>query len=438
MKKIWASLFVLGLASIIVGTASLCSASSPPNLQSPEDNKLVTIDSLVFSWTAAVPPPGDTVNFYWVQAKYSYGIWGDIGTDSGVLWDTTYTLSKHDLDQFVYVEHLDVIQWQVGVFYVGAMFPEYSEIRSFNVLKTPVAWIDNSSWEAYTYDNLDAVDYQTYLDLCDYGSPNTGYWEPFNSSYITNTIPITLSSSPSLSWTDWSVDEQQTPVHFADRYRIQLCLSSTFDSLIVDVTTNEITYTTSELSPGAYYWRVRSETNDSLVTDWNSPRKFIVASSDASTAPQNLEATPGNGQVSLSWSAPASNGGSAITNYKIYRGTTSGEETLLTTVDNTLTYTDASVTNGLKYYYQVSAVNADGEGPKSNEVNATPTGGATTVPGPVNNLETSEGDGRITLHWEAPTTGGDPDFMLVYRSTTDSRPSQATRLDKEHLRPPGR
>src|SRR5205807_324550 len=35
-------------------------------------------------------------------------------------------------------------------------------------------------------------------------------------------------------------------------------------------------------------------------------------------------------------------------------------------------YTDTAVTNGVTYYYQVSAVNAAGEGPRSNEASATP------------------------------------------------------------------
>lgn len=36
-------------------------------------------------------------------------------------------------------------------------------------------------------------------------------------------------------------------------------------------------------------------------------------------APTALNATPGNNQVSLSWTAPASDGGSAITDYTVRR-----------------------------------------------------------------------------------------------------------------------
>jgi hypothetical protein len=75
------------------------------------------------------------------------------------------------------------------------------------------------------------------------------------------------------------------------------------------------------------------------------------------SAPQSLTATAGNAQVTLNWAAPSSNGGAAITNYKIYRGTAPGSETYLTTVGNVLTYVDTDLTNGTAYYYKVSAVN---------------------------------------------------------------------------------
>ena len=90
------------------------------------------------------------------------------------------------------------------------------------------------------------------------------------------------------------------------------------------------------------------------------------------SAPQNLGATAGNSQVSLSWTAPSSNGGAAISNYKIYRRTASTAETLLTTVGNVLAYNDAGVTNGQTYYYRVTAVNSVGESSRSNEAYATP------------------------------------------------------------------
>jgi hypothetical protein len=85
----------------------------------------------------------------------------------------------------------------------------------------------------------------------------------------------------------------------------------------------------------------------------------------------------GTGQITLKWTAPASNGGVNITSYQVYRGTTSGSETPLTSggcsgLGAVLTCTDSEVTGGQTYFYKVGAVNAIGEGPQSNEASATP------------------------------------------------------------------
>jgi subtilisin family serine protease len=85
-----------------------------------------------------------------------------------------------------------------------------------------------------------------------------------------------------------------------------------------------------------------------------------------------LAATAGDGQVGLSWVAPA-DGGSPITNYVVYRGTAPGEESDLVTLDSVVSYLDTAVSNDTTYYYQVAAVNAVGTGPRSPEVSATPT-----------------------------------------------------------------
>jgi len=90
------------------------------------------------------------------------------------------------------------------------------------------------------------------------------------------------------------------------------------------------------------------------------------------SAPQNLAASPANGKgVQLSWSPPASNGGSPITGYNVYRGTTAGGETLLSSVGNVTSFKDTSTARGQHYFYEVKAVNAVGAGPASNEATVT-------------------------------------------------------------------
>jgi fibronectin type 3 domain-containing protein len=145
------------------------------------------------------------------------------------------------------------------------------------------------------------------------------------------------------------------------------------------------------------------------------------AASTAPGAPTNLQATAGNGYVTLSWAAPSSDGGSAITGYKVYRGTSSGGETLLATIGNVLTYTDDSVTNGATYYYTVSASNSVEEGPQSDESSATPVA-SSTVPSAPLALASAAGNGQAVLSWTAPSSDGGStiDYYVIYRNGADA------------------
>src|SRR5438445_10158829 len=111
------------------------------------------------------------------------------------------------------------------------------------------------------------------------------------------------------------------------------------------------------------------------------------------SAPQNLQATAGVGNVTLTWQAPSNNGGSPITNYKIYRSTSSGTETLLTTVGNVNSYTNIGLASGVTYYYKVSAVNSVGESPQSNEASAR----TLAIASPPQNMQATTGTGNVTL-----------------------------------------
>jgi hypothetical protein len=171
----------------------------------------------------------------------------------------------------------------------------------------------------------------------------------------------------------------------------------------------------------------------------------VTASPIAGTppgAPTGLAASPGNGQVSLSWSAPASNGGVDITSYRVYRGTSSGSETLLTSggcsgLGAVLSCTDGGLTNGQTYYYKVSAVNALGEGPQSNEASATPAAGGCTAAQLLGNpgFETGSAgpwaatSGVINTNTQEPPHSGSWDAWLDgYGSTHTDTLSQSVTL----------
>jgi parallel beta-helix repeat protein len=132
--------------------------------------------------------------------------------------------------------------------------------------------------------------------------------------------------------------------------------------------------------------------------------------------PLGLSANPGDGYVNVTWGLPSSDGGSAISSYRIYRGSSPGGETHLTTIGTSSYYNDTDVTNGQIYYYEVAAVNAVGEGPKSNEANAMPA----DIPGAPTGLVPLPSNSKITLMWSPPNdTGGLPILSYaIYRGTT--------------------
>lgn len=109
--------------------------------------------------------------------------------------------------------------------------------------------------------------------------------------------------------------------------------------------------------------------------------------------------------VTLKWAPPASNGGAVITGYRVYRGSRSGTETIYAYLGVVTTFTDTAVTSGTTYFYQVSAVNLVGEGPRSAERAVTP-GAVATVPGAPVIGSTTPGNGWVAVDWAPPSSDG--------------------------------
>ncbi len=111
---------------------------------------------------------------------------------------------------------------------------------------------------------------------------------------------------------------------------------------------------------------------------------------------RGLVATPGDGQISLAWNQPSSNG-SPISGYRV-TVTESGSQTF-TTYPNVGTATKTTITNlknNVSYTFKVSAVNAVGIGQESATVTAVP---FKITPIGITNLRTTSGDGKVTLNW---------------------------------------
>jgi len=93
-------------------------------------------------------------------------------------------------------------------------------------------------------------------------------------------------------------------------------------------------------------------------------------------APTGVSATPGDGRVTLNWTAPSSNGGSVILRYEVSRD--NGVNWV--NVSSNTSHTFTGLTNGTSYTFRVRAVNSVGNGAAAS-VSATPVGGTATPPG---------------------------------------------------------
>jgi hypothetical protein len=152
----------------------------------------------------------------------------------------------------------------------------------------------------------------------------------------------------------------------------------------------------------AYYFKVvavndaEDQGQDSAEASATPASASAAASGRASTsqasgtgapgAPTSLTATAGNAEVSLYWTAPASDGGSPLTRYNVYVGTGSGFSAGAVVTGTSATVT--GLTNGATYYFVVTAVGANGKASAaSGEVSAEPIGNAVLtskkVPTPV-------------------------------------------------------
>ena len=131
------------------------------------------------------------------------------------------------------------------------------------------------------------------------------------------------------------------------------------------------------------------------------PSNVANATTDASVpgAPTGLTATAsGATAINLSWSAPGSTGGSAITGYKIEvsaNGTSGWTDLVANTSNTTTTYAHTGLTAGDTRHYRVSAINTNGTGDPSNVANATT--GQTTVTFGASSYTAAEGGATATV-----------------------------------------
>ena len=193
--------------------------------------------------------------------------------------------------------------------------------------------------------------------------------------------------------------------------------------------TDQVANTNSTATTYAHTGLVAGDTRHYRVSAINANGAGVPSNVDSATtgttvpgAPTGLTATAsGTTAINLSWSAPASTGGSAITGYKIEvspNGTSGWTDQVANTNSTATTYAHTGLGAGDTRHYRVSAINANGTGVPSNVDSAT-TG--TTVPGaPTGLTATASGTTAINLSWSAPaTTGGSAITGYKIESSSD-------------------
>jgi Domain of unknown function (DUF4082)/Bacterial Ig-like domain/Fibronectin type III domain/Bacterial Ig domain len=178
------------------------------------------------------------------------------------------------------------------------------------------------------------------------------------------------NGSATVSWTAPSNNGGST----ITKYTVTPYVGSTAQTPVTVTGNPPATSTTvTGLTNGTTYTFTVSATNANGTGPESSPSNAVTPSGPTLPgAPTGVTATAGNGSATVSWTAPANTGGSAITTYTVtpFIGSTAQTPATVTGNPPATTTTVSGLTNGTTYTFTVSATNATGTGPASSPSNA--------------------------------------------------------------------
>ena len=142
-----------------------------------------------------------------------------------------------------------------------------------------------------------------------------------------------------------------------------------------------------------------------------------ASGADVPEAPRNLRVSPGeSGELVVSWEAPAGDGGSEVTGYRVqwksgsqdYDGAPESTRQAAVTGPDSLTYTISDLKDGTEYTVRVIAANDDGDGAPSEEAKITPRPAPKPATQPAGPRDGSGEDGVYTWRERRPHHDGAP------------------------------
>jgi titin len=201
----------------------------------------------------------------------------------------------------------------------------------------------------------------------------------------------------SLSWTA-PAPNGGSPV---TGYRVTPVIGASAQTPVTFASTATAQTITGLTNGTAYTFRVAALSASGAGAD--STASAAITPRTVPGAPTGVSGTPGNGQVTLSWTAPASNGGSAVTGYRVTPFVGASAQTPVVFNSTATTQTVTGLVNLTAYTFRVAAINAAGTGADSNPSSLIVPAGSSTVP---TGVVGTPGDGTVALTWSAPTVGG--------------------------------
>jgi hypothetical protein len=169
-------------------------------------------------------------------------------------------------------------------------------------------------------------------------------------------------------------------------------------------------YTATGLTHGdAYTFRIAAINGVGTSASADQASTGGVIPYTNTNAPTAVSAAPGDKQLIVSWTAPSSNGGSAITGYKVEKKEGSGSYAIAVanTGSDAVTYTATGLDNGNSYTFKVSAINSAGTSDASTDSSAFTPIGVTNAVTDISAAPSTSGSAEVVVSWTAPSeTGG--------------------------------